>query len=422
MSLHEKLSALQRRDMIRQVRGGASARSVARQFDVSLSHLQHWLQRAHGLRLDRVDWNDQTPGPATPSNRTSALMEVAILTARKGLLASDLGEWGAQAIHARLSAAAASSTSGVPSVRTIGRVLQRRGILDSKQRTRRPPPPRGWYLPLLASGEAELDSFDIVEGLALAGGTQVEVLNAMSLHGRLPGSWPQGVFTSLDVMACLLAHWRRHGLPHYVQFDNAPLFHGSASYADKLGRVVRLCLQLDVIPVFAPPRETGFQAAIESYNARWQAKVWLRFPHPGMQALAQRSIAYVAACQVKAEAHITAAASLRRAFAEPAEIDLKSALKGRVIFLRRTNEEGEVTVMGRRYLVDPHWQHRLVRVEVNFITAQMQFFGLRRAAHAAQPLLLEMAYKPAAKQPGGLRSLRDGATRGRRLDKKPAKP
>ena len=206
MSLDEKLSALQRRDMVRLVRSGASARSVARRFGVSLSHLQHWQQRAHGLRLDRVDWSDQTPGPRKPSNRTGMLIEESILKARKELLGSDLGEWGAQAIHTHLCAQGARAPGPMPSARPIGRVLQRRGMLDSRRRTRRPPPPRGWYLPLLASGEAELDSFDIVEGLVIAGGTQVEVLNAMSLHGRLPGSWPQGAFTSPDVVACLLAH------------------------------------------------------------------------------------------------------------------------------------------------------------------------------------------------------------------------
>ena len=408
--------------MIKLVRGGASARSVAREFGVSLSHLQHWQQRAHGLRLDRVDWDDQPACAPKAANRTSSLMEESILKARKELLGSDLGEWGAQAIHAHLRAGGMSAPGALPSVRTIGRVLQRRGMLDSRRRTRRPPPPRGWYLPLLASGKAELDSFDIVEGLVIAGGTQVEVLNAMSLHGRLPGSWPQGAFTSPDVVACLLAHWRRHGLPHYVQFDNAPLFQGAASYADTLGRVVRLCLQLGVTPVFTPPRETGFQAAIESYNARWQAKVWLRFTHADMQALQQRSTAYVTACQLKAAAHVAVAASLRRALDEPFDFQLKAALKGSVIFLRRSNEEGEVTVMGRRYRVGEHWQHRLVRTEICFTTSEMKFFALRRAAHAVQPLLLQMPYKAAAKQPGGLRSLRDGATRGRRLDKKPSKP
>ena len=43
----------------------------------------------------------------------------------------------------------------------------------------------------LAEGKAELDSFDIVEGLMLEGAKNVEVLNGISLHGALAASWPR---------------------------------------------------------------------------------------------------------------------------------------------------------------------------------------------------------------------------------------
>ena len=416
----EKLSASQRRQMVKLVRGGSSIRGVARQFGVTLSHVQYWVARALGRRLDRVDWSDRSPGPRPSANRTATPLEDAILKARKTLCESALGEWGAQAIHAHLTAG--PMDLAVPSVRTIGRVLRRRGLLDVKVRSRRPPPPRGWYLPPLALCQAELDSFDIVEGLFIAGGIEVEVFNAMSLHGSLPNSWPQGRLTTDAVLACLINHWQKHGLPQYAQFDKAPLFQGAITYADKLGRVVRLCLQLGVIPVFAPPRETGFQAAIESYNARWQAKVWHRFEHADMPALNHRSAAYVEACEVKAQDRVAAAKHLRRSFPEAFVFDAKAPLKDTVIFIRRSDGEGQVTVMGRRYEVSEDWQHRLVRAEVDFTQREIKFFALRRAAHASQPLLRAQPYEPAAKQPGGLRSLRDAATRGRRLDEKRSKP
>jgi|GEM_PF-4564958 len=141
-----------------------------------------------------------------------------------------------------------------------------------------------------------------------------------------------------------------------------------------------------------------------------------------MGALNVRSAAYVAACQLKAAASIAAASHLRRPCPKHFRTDEKAPLKGTVIFLRRSDEEGRVTVMGRLYALSLDWQHRLVRVEVNFTSSEMNFFALRRAAHASQPLLHSQAYKAAAKQPGGLRALPDGATRGRRLDKKRSKP
>jgi hypothetical protein len=333
-----------------------------------------------------------------------------------------LGECGAKAIYAHLQATSDHLQTAVPSVRTIGRVLVREGLLDCKARTRRMPPPRGWYLPALAGGQAELDSFDTVEGLFIAGGIEVEVLNVMSVHGRLAGSWPQGRFTANHVMDCLHSHWQQHGLPQYVQFDNAPLFQGAISYADTLGKVVRLCLQLGVTPVFAPPRETGFQAAIESYNARWQSQVWQRFVHPDCKALQERSAAYVRACHLKAAQSIAKASILRRAYPDCFCFEPTRALSDTVIFLKRTNAAGKVTVMGRLYDVEANWQHRLLRVEVNFTKSQMQFFALRRSAPTWQPLLQTLPYAAAAKQPRGLRALIDGATGGLRLDKRHSAP
>src|SRR5438477_11899132 len=95
-------------------------------------------------------------------------------------ISSDLGEHGAEAIHVALLEHALEKP---PSVRTVGRVLERSGVLDGQRRIRRAAPPVGWYLPEVAARRAELDSFDTVSGLLLAGGIDVVVLNGISLHG-----------------------------------------------------------------------------------------------------------------------------------------------------------------------------------------------------------------------------------------------
>src|SRR5499426_3951795 len=199
---------------------------------------------------------------------------------------------------------AARGHRGAPAVRTIGRILERRGALDGGRRMRRPPPPRGWYLPDVAAGRTELDSFDTVEGLTFEGGLRIEVLNVVSLHGGLPGSWPQPLVTAKTVVEVLVEHWRAFGLPAYAQFDNDTVFQGSHHGQDSLGRVVRTCLQLGVTPVFAPPQESGFQAAIENFNGRWHAKVWLRFHHESLADLQQYSARYVAAYRRRAAVRI----------------------------------------------------------------------------------------------------------------------
>src|SRR5262249_13963584 len=202
---------------------------------------------------------------------------------------SDLGEFGAQAIREALQA---RGPGPVPALSTINRILERRGALDGHRRVRRPAPPPGWHLPEVAARRAELDSFDIVEGLVIKGGVPVEVLNATALHGGLVSSWPMAAVTAKAAVDALVRRWRADGLPAFAQFDNDTIFQGAHQHPDVVGRVMRLCLGLGVVPVFAPPRETGFQAAIENFNGRWQAKVWARFTHESLDQLRGRSDRY----------------------------------------------------------------------------------------------------------------------------------
>jgi hypothetical protein len=278
--------------MVRLVRAGAGLRATARRFKVSLSHVQRWVHRAARQRLDRADLSDRPSGCSRSPRRTSKRLEARVLRLRRALSEGPLGEIGAAAIHRELLA---GTLRPLPSVRTIGRILQRHGLLDGRARQRRPAPPHGWHLPRLERGRAEMDSFDIILGLRLEGGGDVEVLNAISVHGKLVGSWPMRKVTSKAVIQALIEHWRLHGLPDYAQFDNDTTFQGPHQFKDALGRVIRLCLALGVVPVFVPPRETGFQAAIENYNGQWQKKVWRRFPARSLTGLQRRSKEYVSA-------------------------------------------------------------------------------------------------------------------------------
>jgi hypothetical protein len=375
--------------MVAAVRAGQSLRAVARQFHVGVATVAHWVQRAKGQRLDRLDWSDRSHAPHQ-TRRTATAVEDRVLKARSELAHGDLGAIGAEAIQQALEA---QGVAPLPSLRTINRILARRGALDGRARTRRPPPPRGWYLPEGAAARAELDSFDLVEGLVIQDGPQVEVLNGVSLHGGLVASWPTvAPVTATFTVASLTEHWRAFGLPGYAQFDNDMIFQGTHRYPDALGRIIRLCLSLDVVPVFVPPRETGFQAMIESYNGWWQAKVWSRFHHADLADVQGHSRKYVQALRQQRAARIEAAPD-RRAFPEVWKLNLKKRPRGRLIFLRRSNGLSEVSLLGRTWPLGQVWPNRLVRCEVDLTGDKIRFFTLRRKEPTHQPQILEVPYR-----------------------------
>jgi putative transposase len=375
--------------MVAAVRRGESLRAVARQFGVALATVAHWVARAKGQRLDRVDWSDRSRAPRQ-TRRTATAVEDRVLQARRELAQGDLGAIGAEPIRQAL---VEQGVAAVPSVRTINRILARRGALDGRPRTRRPPPPTGWYLPDVAAAKAELDSFDIVEGLVIKDGPEVEVLNGVSLHGGLVVSWPTASpVTAAMTVTSLTEHWREVGLPGYAQFDNDMIFQGTHRYPDALGRIIRLCLSLGVVPVFVPPRETGFQAMIESYNGWWQVRVWSRFQHADLEDLRGRSRRHVQALRRHRAARLEAAPD-RRAFPAGWELDLKKRPRGRLVYLRRSNGLSEVALLGRTWPLGQVWPNRLVRCEVDLDEDKIRFFTLRRKEPTSQPQILEVGYR-----------------------------
>lgn len=353
------------------------------------STLAKWRDRADGARLDRVDLVDRRRRPRAAANRTPRDLEDLVLDVRKDLREhSDLGEYGAAAIRARLIETGVQA----PDARTIGRILVRRGALDARRRIRRPPAPPGWYLPEVCAGRAELDSFDVVEDLVIEGGIHVDVLTGLSLHGGLAEAWPMPRVPATAVVPALISHWKAFGLPAFAQFDNDRRFQGPVRYPDSVGRVTRLCLSLGVAVVFAPPREHGPQSAVEGLNGLWQRKVWRRHRHADLAGLVARSSAWVRAHRGKRAARIDAAPP-RRAFPAGWVLDLQAHPSGRVTFMRRTDDAGRVGLLGRTFEVDERWLQRLVRCDADLGIGRIRFFGLRRRDVTCQPLLRTVPYE-----------------------------
>jgi transposase len=371
--------------MVKAVRAGMSLRQAAKEYGLGKSAVAAWVARAQGQRLDRVDLTDRKPGRAW--NRMAFDVEQRIAELRIELREGVLGEFGAKAIRAALQA----ERHCAPSEASVNRALSRLGLQDAVRRVRRPAPPKGWYLPAVAAGRAEIDCFDFIEDLKIAEGPLVDVLTAKSLHGLLTDAWVQARRSAKRSAVCLVKRWRRDGLPAYAQFDNDTLFQGAHQFANTVGRISRLCLQLNVIPVFVPPLEHGMQNTIESYNALWQAKVWQRYHVRSARELQRRSDRYTAAHRTRASATAEITPH-RRPMPKRFTLNLHAPLHGLMIFIRRTDAHGHVHMLGQRFAISSNWPHRLVRCEVDFNHHCIRCFALRRRAPDTQPLLATIPY------------------------------
>lgn len=166
------------------------------------------------------------------------------------------------------------------------------------------------------------------------------MLTGLALHAGLPDAWPDDGVTAARGVTASQARWRTLGLPAFAQFDNHTGFQGPHQFPDVIGRVPRLCLQLGLTPVFPPLNDPSFQAALETFNGRWQVKGWHRFHHPSLPALQARSAADIAAARERGAARATEAPP-RQPFPRRWEFDSAVPPCGPVIFLRCMNGQGE---------------------------------------------------------------------------------
>jgi hypothetical protein len=363
--------------MVTFYRAGHSLREVAETFNESKSTIQRWVKFAEGQRLDRVNFYNNQTGSATPSNQYSKRVEDRVLRVRQFLKdKSILGLFGADTIRNTMIE---RGDREVPSRRTIVNIIKRHGLVDHRVRRRYPSPPPGWYLQDLVSKSAELDSGDIVEKLYLLGGQEVQLFNVISLHGSLLYSVADKVITSEIVVDALTEHWRTFGLPRYVQFDNDMVFQGNRK-KNTIGRVIRFCLSLGVIPVFTPPYEQGFQGKIERFNGEIQRKFWRRKYFKNIRNVKERLKEYVLEHRLHQQSTIVTAPP-RRVFPKRwnyHETTLKLRKNAMIIYLRRTDEHGSISVLENDFLVSRQWLNRLVRAEIDLVKGVIRFYALIR--------------------------------------------
>ena len=127
MSANRK--AWRRREMVVAVRQGQSLRAVARQFAVGVATVAYWVRRADGQGVDRVNWQGLSRAPHT-TRRTATSLEELVLQTRRQLNLSDRVSAGGVAIRRALLE---QGHQAVPSVRTIQRILARRGALSGER-------------------------------------------------------------------------------------------------------------------------------------------------------------------------------------------------------------------------------------------------------------------------------------------------
>lgn len=276
----------------------------------------------------------------------------------------------------------------LPGLRTIERILKQHGLSGRKKALRKGggepyPAPR-------ARDPADLQQTDLVGPRHLRGPrgvTRFYSFHTVAVVGRATAT-SQARHKNTEALCAHFIHaWGWLGLPRISQMDNEMAASGGGRYPYGFSLVMRLHLLLGVHLLFIPEGEPGRNAHIESFNDLWQERV-LRHPCANLAALRRTDRAFLRyyhfdkphrALQVQSDAtrypgqwlalHRAQLRGLPKGFDLRTYRDRRGRLKlplarGRVSFIRKINDQGEIYVNAKAYFVGKRLARRYVTATI----------------------------------------------------------
>jgi putative transposase len=274
---------LERRQAIERYLHGESPTAICQSLGHSREWLYKWLKRHES---GDAHWAVERPRrPIRSPRRLASELEAAIVATRRSLAHRHLF-CGAQAIAWEL----AELGTPAPSLRTINRVLERRGLVT---RQRGAYVVKGTSYPVLHAERAgHVHQTDFVGPCYLRGPVRFYSLHSVDLATGRCGVQPVGNRSSQPTLDALWAIWSRLGIPEHQQVDNEMVFYGSRAHPRGMGPLIRLCLASGVEPWFIPPAEPWRNGVIEKFNDIWQQLGPLRRTLRSRAAVARASLAF----------------------------------------------------------------------------------------------------------------------------------
>lgn len=170
---------------------------------------------------------------------------------------------GAEAIHYELREL---GVTPLPSPRTIHGWLKQAGkVKERRAKVRKAPNPT--YPVLVCKAVNDVHQLDLKGPFYLKDNAQKYYLAALrDTYGKKVAL---GVLADKKMEALidfLVRAWQKLGRPRHLQMDNGLEFRGSNRYPRSLGKLLRVCLDLGVEPIFIPTHEPWRNGVIENLN------------------------------------------------------------------------------------------------------------------------------------------------------------
>jgi len=319
-----------------------------------------WIKR---YKTGESDWYlDASKEPNRKHAKIDESLENKIVEIRKKLMTHCTPEtrysyYGAVAIHQELDKAGYTEK---PNLSTINRVIKRNGLIQNNAKNKVTKESKVYYPSLRVQHPGQIYQLDLVTPRYITGYGKVVSVNRIDVftsQANLNQYTSKGTDSIIDF---IVEDWKEYGIPEYLQLDNEASFRGSLYHPRTFGKLTRFCLNFGVEIIFIPFHEPWRNAHIESFNSRFNERLWLSQKFTDLEHLRKEARNFKNKhndYQVYRKEQFSKQ-SLRsyttRFFPENFHYDLCTELpitKGKVHFIRLVNEKGKINVFNETFYI-----------------------------------------------------------------------
>jgi IS30 family transposase len=363
---------------------GMSKTQISRRLKKSRRWVHRWITR-YDRRQGETSLEDRSSAPKHRKEIYPQKIKDMVVKSRKARKAGDrkysYALVGAEAIYYELRDL---GISPLPPPRTIHFWLKQADEIDQRQKPRKESNPT--YPILHCQAVNDIHELDLKGPFYLEGSSQKYYLVVMrDVFGKKVALRVLKEKEMEQIIDFLVEIWQKIGLPKFLQMDNGLEFRGSNAYPRSLSRLVRVCLDLKVQPVFIPKSEPWRNGVIENLNGLIQ-RLFLKAKTFKNEKQLFREAQKLETCintthrlpalDGKTPNEFAAKASIRFL---PSGYNWRQRnlqlVKGKVTFIRLVRKSGRITLAGNdKFLVGKKYKWQYVQAVVNVQKKQLAFY------------------------------------------------
>lgn len=248
-----------------------------------------------------------------------------------------------------------------PNLSTINRVIKRNDLIEKEQRKTGNKESKVYYPKIRATYPGHIYQLDLVTPRYITGYGKIVSVNRVDVYSaeaNLNQYESKGADSIINFNA---DDWKEYGIPQYLQLDNEASFRGSLYHPKTFGKLTRFCLNFGVEIIFIPFNEPWRNAYVESFNSRFNERVWLFENFKDLNHLRQESKQFRNKhnnYQAYKKEHFSKQvlqSYTKRSFPKNFRFDPETELpitRGKIHFVRLVDEKGTVNILNESFYVN----------------------------------------------------------------------